>query len=184
MAEVMYGPMQILVIGFKDPEFHGQIYRALKSVLEEGVIRVIDLRFVWKDEDGKIRAMQESQLDEEERMRFGTALGGLIGLGAAGEEGARAGMERGAMAAAERTYGMTEKNVQELAEAMPNNTAAAFFLIEHLWAKDLKQALRDAGGFLIGEGMLTPEALIKMGGRLRAAVEAAEAQSPTAATAR
>lgn len=184
MAEVMYGPMQIVVIGFENPEFHGQIRRALDSIMEKGVIRLIDLRFVWKDTDGKISAMEASQLNEAERMRFGAAIGGLIGLGAAGEEGVQTGMERGAMAAAERTFGMNEENVRELADAMPNNTAAAFFLIEHLWAKDLKQAVRDAGGFPLGEGMLTPEAIMKIGGRLRKAVEAAEAQAPTAATAR
>ncbi len=46
MAEVMYGPMQLLVIGFENPDFHGQIREAFGSAMEAGVVRLIDLRFV------------------------------------------------------------------------------------------------------------------------------------------
>lgn len=187
MAEVMYGPMQLLLIGFENPDFHGQIRQAFGSAMEKGVVRLIDLRFVWKDADGNVEAMEATQLDDAERQRFGAAVGALIGLGAGGEEGVQAGWEAGTMAAAERTFGMTEESVRRIAETIPNNSAAAIFLIEHLWAKDLKQALRDANGHLIAEGMLTPEALVMAGAALRDAVEAAEAEEqrkPVAAPAR
>lgn len=68
----MYGPMQLLVIVFKNPDFHGQIRRELESVMEKGMIRLIDLLFIWKDENGNIVSLEATQLDEEERMRFGT----------------------------------------------------------------------------------------------------------------
>ncbi len=186
MAEVMYGPMQLLVIGFKNPDFHGQIRQALEPAMETGVIRLIDLRFVYKDADGNVSAMEASQLDEAERQRFGAAVGALIGLGAGGEEGARRGVETGAMAAAQHTFGMTEENVQRISDAIPNDSAAAVFLIEHLWAKDLKQALRDTNAQLIAQGMVTPEALVMAGAALRDAVEAAEMEEkkPMAAPAR
>ena len=48
---------------------------------------------------------------------------------------------------------MTEENVK-IANIIPNNNAAAIFLIEHIWAKDLKQALRDAHGYLIADGIV------------------------------
>jgi uncharacterized membrane protein len=130
--------------------------------------------------------MEATQLNEEERMRFGAAVGGLIGLGAGGKEGARIGMEKGAEAAAGKIFGMTEEDVRRITNEIPNNSAAAFFLIEHLWAKNLKQALRDSGGFLIAHGMLTPKALVAIGAELRMAVEAAEGQkgAPAAAEAR
>ncbi|HOI14533.1 MAG TPA: DUF1269 domain-containing protein [Methanoculleus sp.] len=187
MAEVMYGPMQLLVIGFENPDFHGQIRQALGSAMEKGVVRLIDVRFVWKDADGNVEAMEATQLDDAERQRFGAAVGALIGLGAGGEEGVQTGWEAGTMAAAERTFGMTEESVRKIANIIPNNSAAAIFLIEHLWAKELKQALRDANGHLIAEGMLTPEALVLAGAALRDAVGAAEAEEqrkPVAAPAR
>ncbi|WP_214021435.1 DUF1269 domain-containing protein [Methanoculleus sp.] len=186
MAEVMYGPMQLMVIGFENPDFHGQIRQAFGSAMEAGVVRLIDLRFVYKDADGNVDAMETTQLDEEERERFGAAVGALIGLGTGREEGARRGVEAGAMAAAQRTFGMNEENVQRIADVIPNDSAAAIFLIEHLWAKDLKEALRDANGHLIAQGMVTPEALVMAGAALRDAVEAAEAEEkkPMAAAAR
>jgi len=118
--------------------------------------------------------MEASQLSDEERERFGAAVGALMGLGAGGEEGARRGAEAGAMAAAQRTFGMNEENVRRISEIIPNNSAAAVFLIEHLWAKDLKEALRDANAYLIAEGIVTPEALVMAGAALEEAVEAAE----------
>ncbi|MDD3858300.1 MAG: DUF1269 domain-containing protein [Methanoculleus sp.] len=173
MAEVMYGPMQLLVIGFENPDFHGQIRQALGSAMEAGVVRLIDVRFVWKDAEGNVEGLEATQLSDEERQRFGAAVGALIGLGAGGVEGARGGAETGATAAARRTFGMTEENVRNIAATIPNDNAAAIFLIEHLWAKDLKQALRDANGYLIAQGLVTPEALVLAGAALHEAVEAA-----------
>ncbi|WP_255335296.1 DUF1269 domain-containing protein [Methanosarcina sp. KYL-1] len=181
----MYGPMQLLVIVFDNPDFHGQIRRELESVMEKKLIRLIDLLFLWKDEDGNIATLEATQLDEEERMRFGAVIGGIIGFGAGGEKGALTGMEAGALAAAQENYGITDKDIMEITEAVPENTAAAIFIIEHLWAKSLKQAIHDAGGVLVSQGMITPELLAMVGQELAEAVEAAEKneRKPAAATA-
>jgi uncharacterized membrane protein len=184
MNEVMYGPMQLLVIVFDNPNFHGQIRRELESVMDKGMIRLIDLLFIWKDEGGNITSLEATQLNEEERMRFGAVIGGLIGYGAGGEEGARSGTEAGILAAALENYGITEEDILEITEAIPDGTAAAILIIEHLWAKNLKQAIRDAGGVLVSQGMLTPELLTLVGKELGEAVRAAEktSGSKTAAT--
>ena len=186
MAEVMYGPMQLIVVGFDNPDFHGQIRRALDSVMEKGIIRLIDARFVYKDADGNVAGLQATQLSDEERERFGAVIGGLLGLGAGGREGARAGFEAGGEAANQRVFGMTEESIKEAAEEIPPNNAAALFLIEHVWAKELKQALRDAGGFMIADGIVTPEALVAVGAELQEATQAAEQAeaAPSTATAR
>jgi len=173
MDEVMYGPMQLVVIGFPDPNFHGQIRREFESAMEKGIIRLIDLLFIWKDKDGNIKSIEATQLDEAERMRFGAVVGGLIGYGAGGKEGAKIGMEEGSLAAAEENYGITEEDIGDIAEAIPESSAAGIFIIEHLWAKGLKQALRDAGGVLMAQGMLSPELLIIVGEELKEAVGAA-----------
>ncbi len=183
MTEVMYGPMQMLVIAFENPEFHGQIRRELNAVMEKGMIRLIDLLFIWKDSDGNIASMEATQLNEEEKMRFGAVVGGLIGFGARGEEGAITGMEEGALEAAQDNYGITKEDIMEITEAIPEDTAAAVLIIEHLWAKELKQALRDAGGVLISQGMITPELLILVGEELAEAVRIAEKKEGQAAPA-
>jgi uncharacterized membrane protein len=178
MDEVIYGPMQLLVIGFENPEFHGQIRRELESVMEKGMIRLIDLLFVWKDKDGNIKVMEATQLDEEERLRFGAVVGRLIGYGAGGEEGAMEGIKEGAMAAARESYGITEEDILEITEVIPEGTAAAIIIIEHLWAKSLKQAIRDSGGVLVSQGMLTPELLAEVGEELAEAIKVAEKKKP------
>lgn len=170
----MYGPMQLLVIVFDNPEFHGQIRRELESVMEKKIIRLIDLVFVWKDAKGDVTAMEATQLDEAERMRFGAVVGGIMGLGAGGEAGARVGMEAGALAAAQENYGITDEDILEITDAIPENSAAALLLIEHLWAKSLKQAIGNAGGVLVSQGMITPELLALVGAELAEAVEAAD----------
>jgi uncharacterized membrane protein len=174
MGEVAHGPLQLLVIRFENPNFHSHIRRELESIVDKGMIRLIDLLFIWKDEKGNIKSMETTQLDKEEKMSFGAFVGGLIGYGAGGEEGAGEGAETGILAAARENYGITEEDILEITEAIPEGTVAAFLIIEHLWAKSLKQAVRDAGGVLMSQGMLTPELLIAVGEELAEEVKFAE----------
>ncbi|WP_229392097.1 DUF1269 domain-containing protein [Methanosarcina sp. DH2] len=121
--------------------------------------------------------METTQLDEEEKMLFGAFIGGLIGYGAGGKEGAREGMEAGILAATQEKYGITEEDILEITEAIPEGTAAVL-IIEHLWAKSLKQAVRDAGGVLVSQGMFTSELLIAVGEELAEEVKFAEKKKP------
>lgn len=163
MRKVTYGPIQLLVIVFENPEFHNQIGLELNSVMDRGIIRLIDFLFLWKDRDGSVVSMAATELDEKEKIHFGAFIGGLMGLGAGGKEGAVAGMEAGALAAARENYGITDNDILEITEAIPENTAAAVFIIEHLWAKNLNQAISEAGGVLVSQGILTPELLTLVG---------------------
>jgi len=135
IKEANYGPIQLLVILFENPDFHNRINLELNSVLDKGIIRLIDLFFLWKDTDGNVVFMAATDLDEKERINFGAFIGGLMGFGAGGKEGAAAGMKAGSMAAAQENYGITDNDVLEITEAIPENTAAVVFIIEHLWAK-------------------------------------------------
>lgn len=174
MDEVTFGPVQLLVFKFDNPDIHVQIRRELESVINKGMIRLIDLLFIWKDERGNIKSMETTQLDKEEKMHFGAVIGGLIGYGAGGEEGSREGKEAGILAAAQENYGIAKEDILEITKVVPEGTAAAIIIIEHLWAKSLKQAVRDAGGVLVSQGMLTPELLIEVGEELSEAVKFAE----------
>ena len=87
------GPVEIFVIAFKDPQFHGEIRAELERLRDGDIIRLVDLLAVRKTEDGVIEAIQQSDLDADEALAFGAAVGALIGLGAGGEEG----MELGAV---------------------------------------------------------------------------------------
>src|SRR2546423_10031816 len=92
------GPVQILVVGFEDGKFEGEILAELRRLREHDIIRMVDLLFVAKDEQGDVAKLEHSDLSVDEAMEFGALAGALLGLGAAGEEGSRAGALRGARA--------------------------------------------------------------------------------------
>jgi hypothetical protein len=53
-----------------------------------------------------------------------------------------------------------------MAASLEPGTSAGFLLVEHVWARDLKRAIRQTGGVPIGEGFLTPEAIAEVAAEL------------------
>ena len=80
------GPVQLLVLGFEHPDFHGEIIAELERLRESDTVRVIDSLAVYKDEDGEIEVEHLSNLTEDEAIELGSKVGALIGLGIEGEE--------------------------------------------------------------------------------------------------
>ena len=94
------GPVQLLVLGFNQPDFHGEIIAELERLRESDTIRVIDSLAVYKDASGDVEYEHLSNLTRDEAIELGTTIGALIGLGADGEEGLEIGAAAGAKAAA------------------------------------------------------------------------------------
>jgi uncharacterized membrane protein len=166
------GPVQLIVLGFKDPEFHGEIIAELERLRENDTIRVIDALAVYKDAEGEIEAMHLSNLSTDEAIEFGSKVGALIGLGFEGEAGMEAGAIAGAEAAADGIKVFSDEEAWDVLEEIPNGSAAALLLIEHHWAVPLRDAVLRAGGFRISDGFISPLDLIGIG--LISAEEAAE----------
>jgi uncharacterized membrane protein len=168
------GPVQLLVLGFEHPDFHGEIIEELERLRESDTVRVIDSLAVYKDAAGDIEVMHLSNLSKDEAIELGSKVAALIGLGIEGEEGMETGALIGAEAAAEA--GEVEVFSDELAwdviEDIPNDSAAALLLIEHHWAVPLRNAIARAGGFRISEGFISPLDLVEIG--IMEAEEAAE----------
>ena len=95
------GPVQLIVLGFSHPKFHGEIIAELERLRESDTVRVIDSLAVYKDVDGEIEIEHLSNLSTEEAIELGSKIGALIGLGIEGEEGMQAGATAGAEAAAD-----------------------------------------------------------------------------------
>jgi uncharacterized membrane protein len=85
------GPVQLLVLGFSQPDFKGEIRDELDRLRDSDTVRVIDALGVRKDADGVVETLHESQLSDDELADVGAVVGGLLGLGAAGEAGLEAG---------------------------------------------------------------------------------------------
>jgi uncharacterized membrane protein len=159
-----FGPVQILVVGFDNTEFTGEVLDELRRLKELDIIRLIDMVVVAKDEDGEIVEVQMSDLSAEESAEFGAIAGALVGLGAAGEEGLEAGATAGAEAAIEEEGEfISDETVWTIADTIPEGTTAAVALIEHRWAIPLRDAIRSKGGFPLADSWIHPEDLVAIG---------------------
>ena len=123
MAEEI-GPVQYLIVAFPGNRFTGRIAPALADLVENGTIRIIDVAFVAKDENGNLAAFEIEDIDPEARE-------GLENLGA-GPGGL-----------------FNEEDLQAAAEELEPNSSAALLVWEELWAKEVASAMREAGGELL-----------------------------------
>jgi hypothetical protein len=90
--DISIAPVQLIVLGFPEPDFHREIIAELERLRESDTVRVVDA----------LEVAHLSNLSDDEAIELGSVVGALIGLGIEGEDGAEAGAEAGAMAAARR----------------------------------------------------------------------------------
>ena len=127
----MLGPIDYIVIGFEGNNFKGEVLEELKKVIDDGLVRVIDLLFITKDKDGDVAILELSDTPAYESI-FGKYEKDMVGL-------------------------LSDDDAKEVAESLDNNSSAGLLVFEHLWAKGFKKAVMNANGKLIGEGRIHPE---------------------------
>jgi len=156
----MAGPLQVMAVGFgPGADFEGRVLAEVDRLQGRGVLRLIDMLFVAKDEDGAIQRLVIG--DDED---FGGLLASIIPL-----DGARL-VET---AVGDRSSGFAAADAWALTESLSPGTALAFLLIEHGWAQPLFDVIAETGGVLLGEGFLTPETGLLVGAEVAAMEEAA-----------
>jgi hypothetical protein len=129
------GPVDWIVIEFPGSKFNGEVAPVLKDYVDRGLIRVLDLLFLKKDEDGSFEAFEAADLDDSEvgELRtFETELAMLL----------------------------SEQDVADLVETIEPGSAAAVLVWENLWAAPFGTAVRHAGGQLVASGRIPIQAII------------------------
>jgi uncharacterized membrane protein len=157
------GPVQLLVLGFTHPDFHGQIKAELQKLRDSDTVRVIDALAVYKDAQGEIEVEHLSNLTRDEAIELGSKIGALIGLGIDGEDGFEAGAVAGAEMGEGGIQAFSDEEAWDVIEDIPNDSAAALLLIEHHWAVPLRDTIARAGGFRIAEEFISPLDLVAIG---------------------
>src|SRR6266853_1362802 len=142
------GPLEYLVVGFEGNRFTGQILAELRAAREKGIIRVVDLFVMKKDEQGNVTALELSDLSGEEAAELGPLAGDLMGL-------------------------FAPEDIEQVAAGIPNNSAAGLLLFEHTWAIGLKEAIKNAGGIAVTGGFVAPDVLQELEQDLEAAKQSA-----------
>jgi hypothetical protein len=117
------GPVEYLVVAFPGSKFRGEIAPALADLVEAGTIRILDVAFAGKDENGDVTAFELSDLDP-------TVREGLENLGATS------------------TGLFNEEDLIAAGEVLDPNSSAALLVWENVWAKPVADAIRNAGGEL------------------------------------
>jgi len=171
----MFGPVQMLVVGFTEANFTGEILAELRRLREADTIRLVDMMVVRKDDDGTVTAVRATDLSEGEAQEFGALVGALVGLGA-GLEGDD--LTTAAVRGAEELddgHVFDDPDVWYLEEAIPDGTTAAVALFEHRWAIPLRDAIVRAGGAVLADEWIHAKDLVAIGA---AAAESAKATSP------
>jgi hypothetical protein len=132
MSDEQLGPVEYLIVAFTDDAFKGEIGPALSDLVQAGTIRIIDLAFVGKDAEGEVTAFEMTDLDPDVKL-------GLENLGV------------------EVTGMFNEDDLMAAAEELEPGTSAALLLWEDIWARDVAEAMRNAGGVLLDFGRLPHE---------------------------
>jgi Family of unknown function (DUF6325) len=126
------GPLEYVLVGFEGNRFSGQILSELRAAQEKGIIRIIDLLLIKKDERGKTTVQELSDLSEGEARPFGFLAGKLLSV-------------------------FDPDDVEVVAGQMPNNSAAGLLLFEDTWAVPLRQAILNAGAVSRAGGLVAPQ---------------------------
>jgi Family of unknown function (DUF6325) len=133
------GPVQVLVVGFDQPVYTGDVMAELERLRRAGTVRLLDVLVVTRTEDGTFDTLPAPAGAPP---GMGTRVAGILG-GSADEVGS----------AAAPVGGPT----WSLADAIPVGATAAVALIEHLWATPLREAIHRAGGKALDETWLAQQ---------------------------
>jgi uncharacterized membrane protein len=129
------GPVEYVVIGFPGNRFKGEIVPAVAELVDNDVVRIIDVAFIKKDADGHVTMFEYDVLDD------------VLAFGFADVDGEAGGV-------------LSDEDLQLAAETLEPDSSAALIVWEHRWAVRVAQAIRDAGGRIIA-GERVPDEIVE-----------------------
>ena len=129
------GPVDWIAVEFPGSRFNGEIAPTLMDLVDRGIIRILDLLMIRKDEDGSFDAFEISDLDEGE-------IGGIRDY------------------ETEMANLLSQEDVESVSAAVEPGSTAALLVWEHTWAAPFGSAVRHAGGQLVASGRIPVQAIL------------------------
>lgn len=126
----MRGPIDYIIVGFSVNNFTGEILKELEAAVKNKTIAVLALAIIARDNEGNVATLK---VTDEEAMNFIADFNLDDRL-------------------------ISEEDINEVGELLEDNSSAGLLIIEHIWAKGLKQAIHNANGVLLDEGRIHPDA--------------------------
>jgi hypothetical protein len=122
------GPVQFIAVGFpEEATYQGRILAEIEAIESSGSLRVLDVLFVRKDPSTGVLETIDTQSDE---LR---ALAGTVSLG------------------------VSRREIEGVGDELEPGQGAGMILVEHVWARDLAQAIEATGGGILAQGLLEPQ---------------------------
>jgi uncharacterized membrane protein len=126
------GPVEVAVISFEGNRFNGEIAPALAALVEQGIVRIVDLVFVARDGSGQVRTFELDDAEADVADVMSPLADEVSGL-------------------------LSEDDIREIGERLQPNSSAAMVVFEHAWLRRLREAILNANGRLVAQERIPME---------------------------
>jgi uncharacterized membrane protein len=128
------GPIDYIILEWPSEPSGDEVVPLLLDLVDRGIVRILDIAFVSKEEDGELTAVEIGDLGPT-AAAFGAFEGAASGL-------------------------VDDDDLRDAAAALDPGTSAAILVWENLWAAPIAVALRRSGGQLVASGRIPVQALV------------------------
>ncbi len=125
---MVVGPVEYIIVGFPGSKFNGEIAPELAKLIDSGLVRILDLAVITKDESGQVSSFEFDQLDE--LLPFADLEGEVGGI-------------------------LSQEDIDYAAASLEPGSTVGLLVWEDLWAAPFADAVRASGGVLL-EGARVP----------------------------
>lgn len=128
------GPVEYIVLGFPGNKFNGEVVPALSEIVEQGLVRILDLVFVKKDAGGVVGGFELGDLAQDEAAAFSQLSHRAMGL-------------------------LSDDDLARVASGLPNDSSAALLVWENVWATRFRNAVLGSGGQVVAYNRIPAETI-------------------------
>jgi uncharacterized membrane protein len=128
------GPISYLIVEFPGNKMTGEGLIELVDLVDRGLIRVLDLLFVRRDEDGSVQAIELQDIDSDGELDIAMFEGASSGL-------------------------LDDSDLDDAASVIERGSSAGVLIIENTWANRFVRALRGGGAQLVAAGYIPHDAI-------------------------
>jgi hypothetical protein len=129
------GPIDYIVVEFPGSRMTGGMFPLLVDLVDRGLIRILDLAFVRKEDDGSVVGLELKDLDGDGELDLSVFEGATSGL-------------------------LGEDDIQEAGDILQSGSSAGILVYENVWAAPLAREIRLSGGQLAASGRIPVQAVL------------------------
>lgn len=134
--ETDIGPIDFMLMEFPGSQFRGEIAPELARLVDQGLIRILELMLITKAEDGSVLAVDAADIEHPELMALAPLAAGTLGV-------------------------VSDEDIGLAADALEPGSSAGLLVWENLWAIPTVNAMRRAGGQVVATGRIPAQDLIE-----------------------